>query len=292
MEPIEGKILGKQVNYPQQYTPEMLVAVPRSLNRAIYQLSAGNLPFKGVDVWHAYELSFLTEKGLPVTGLLKFSYSSHSEFLVESKSLKLYLNGFNMERIGTNPSEGIDQILVTIEKDLSVLLKTKVNLAFFDGDLADAEDDFSSFSLLERQPGVQDLLFTHFSETPSLLVPKVSTQNTQKVATHLLRSNCKITHQPDWGSAYIYLKGPQLPDQSGLLQYLVSIRNENHFHEEICEMIYKRLWDIFSPEELMVTCIYTRRGGIDICPVRVSHDHLLPHALFNVNQLSKRLLRQ
>ncbi|MCA1745741.1 MAG: NADPH-dependent 7-cyano-7-deazaguanine reductase QueF, partial [Bacteroidales bacterium] len=218
MEPIEGKILGKQVSYPQQYTPEMLVAVPRSLNREIYQLSAGNLPFKGVDVWHAYELSFLTEKGLPVTGLLKFSYSSHSEFLVESKSLKLYLNGFNMEKMGRNPAEGIDQILSTIEKDLSAVLKTKVNLAFFEGALADAEDDFSSFSLLEKQTGVQDLHFTHFSETPSLLAAEISAQKVQKVATHLLRSNCKITHQPDWGSTYIYLKGPQLPDQSGLLQ--------------------------------------------------------------------------
>ncbi|WP_227625931.1 hypothetical protein [Geofilum rubicundum] len=110
-----------------------------------------------------------------------------------------------------------------------------------------------------------------------------------------LRTFCAATAKSptsDWGSAYIHIKGPRSPKASGLLQYLVSIRNENHFHEEICEMIYKRLWDAFSPEELMVTCIYTRRGGIDICPVRVSHDHLLPRALVNVDQLSKRLLRQ
>jgi 7-cyano-7-deazaguanine reductase len=292
MEPIEGKILGKQVNYPQQYTPEILVAVPRALNREIYQLQADKLPFRGMDIWHAYELSFLTKKGLPVAGLLKLSYAADSEYLVESKSLKLYLNGFNMEHYGANTEEGIDYILSIIEKDLSTLLKTRVSLAFFKGEMEEADEDFSSFSLLENQPEVQDLHFTHFSETPSLLVAEVSAQKEQKVATHLLRSNCKITHQPDWGSAYIRLKGALLPSPSGLLQFLVSIRNENHFHEEVCEMIYKRLWDGFSPEELMVTCIYTRRGGIDICPVRVSHDHLLPKALCNVNQLSKRLLRQ
>ena len=292
MEPIEGKILGKQVSYPQRYTPEILVAVPRSLNREIYQLNAGQLPFSGVDIWHAYELSFLTEKGLPVAGLVKLSYSSDSEFIVESKSLKLYLNGFNMEAVGAHPAEGREQILAIIEKDLSELLKTKVSLAFFDGDLEDADDDFNQFSLLEKQPGVQHIAFTNFSETPSLLLPATTHQEEQKVATHLLRSNCKITHQPDWGSAFIHIKGDQLPTQASLLQYLVSIRNENHFHEEICEMIFKRLWDAFSPEELMVTCIYTRRGGIDICPVRVSHDHLMPKALSNINQLSKRLLRQ
>ena len=292
MEPIEGKILGKQVSYPQQYTPEILVAVPRSLNREAYKLNTAQLPFMGVDVWHAYEMSFLTEKGLPVAGLLKLSYAADSEFLVESKSLKLYLNGFNMEAFGTSPAQGLEQILAIIEKDLSGLLKTKVSLAFFDGDMDCSADDFSQYSLLEKQAGVQEIPFTHYSETPSLLVSVATPRKEQKVATHLLRSNCKITHQPDWGSAYIYIKGTQLPNQAGLLQYLVSIRNENHFHEEICEMIYKRLWDVFSPEELMVTCIYTRRGGIDICPVRVSHSHLLPQTLCNVNLLSKRLLRQ
>lgn len=292
MEPIEGKILGKQVGYPQQYTPEILVAVPRSLNREMYQLSAHHPPFKGVDVWHAYELSFLTKRGLPVAGLLKMSYGSDSEFLVESKSLKLYLNGFNMERYGSHPAQGIEEILAIIRKDLSDLLKTQVNLAFFDGEIPEATDDFNAFSLLEKQAGVQNIDFTCFSETPSLLYDEACGQKEQKVATHLLRSNCKITHQPDWGSAYIHIKGEQLPNLAGLLQFLVSIRNENHFHEEICEMIYKRLWDAFLPDELMVTCLYTRRGGIDICPVRVSHDHLFPKALCNVHELSKRQLRQ
>ncbi|GAO31408.1 hypothetical protein JCM15548_13767 [Geofilum rubicundum JCM 15548] len=141
---------------------------------------------------------------MPVAGLLKLSYAADSEFLVESKSLKLYLNGFNMERMGSNASEGIDQILGTIKKDLSALLQTKVNLAFFDGDLKGAEDDFDAFSVLEKHPEVQDLRFTHFSETPSLLIPEENTHGMQKVATHLLRSNCKITHQRLGLSLYPY----------------------------------------------------------------------------------------
>jgi len=293
MEPIEGKILGKQVGYPQHYSPEILVAVPRHLNREIYQLNSSSLPFIGLDIWHAYELSFLTKKGLPVAGLLKMSYSAESEFLVESKSLKLYLNGFNMQAYGTNVTQGIEQILSIIEKDLSNLLKSKVQLAFFNDNIKDNNSDFSDYSLLENIPKIQQASFNHYSETPTLLFPDTTnTAKELKVATHLLRSNCKITHQPDWGSAFIHIKGNKLPDKVGLLQYLVSIRNENHFHEEICEMIYKRLWDTFSPEELMVSCIYTRRGGIDICPVRVSNNNLLPMTLCNINSLSERLLRQ
>ena len=139
---------------------------------------------------------------------------------------------------------------------------------------------------------MESVNFQSFSENPALLVPTQSNLQEIKVATHLLRSNCKITHQPDWGSAFIYLKGKQIPDLTSLLQYLVSIRNENHFHEEICEMVYKRLLDVFQPESLMVTCIYTRRGGIDICPVRVSSEELLPKNLINPDKLSFKLLRQ
>jgi 7-cyano-7-deazaguanine reductase len=101
-----------------------------------------------------------------------------------------------------------------------------------------------------------------------------------------------VTHQPDWGSAFVHIEGKTLPEPTGLLEYIVSFRNENHFHEEICEMLYKRLWDRFQPEKLMVTCIYTRRGGIDICPSRASHPELLPANLTSSEKLSSKLLRQ
>ena len=288
---IEGKFLGKQVEYPKQYAPEMLVAVPRHLNREQYGLNEEQLPFIGYDTWHAYELSFLTKKGLPVTGLLKIVYPATNVSIVESKSLKLYLNSFNMHRFGNTANEGLIEVISTINEDLNQLLNTEVKVGFFKESDAETSFDFNSYQTLEALPLVDDISFSDFNEAPQLL--QISEESGQlRVATHLLRSNCKITNQPDWGSAYIFMNGAKLPETKSLLQYLVSIRNENHFHEEICEMIYKRLWDIFQPDQLAVSCIYTRRGGIDICPVRASHQELLPTHLLDPLQLTKKLLRQ
>ncbi|PWE00793.1 NADPH-dependent 7-cyano-7-deazaguanine reductase QueF [Marinilabilia rubra] len=288
----EDKYLGKVTSYPQKYSPEILIPVPRHLNRKDYNIKENNLPFTGYDTWHAYELSFLTEKGLPVVGLLKLVYPSDSTFLVESKSFKLYLNSFNMERYGKTPAEGLEIVLSTIRYDLNQTLKTNVTTHFFQGDESQSHFDFDDFEILENSEVAVSSDFKNYTETPELLAQSEDLKKTIKVATHLLRSNCKVTHQPDWGSAYIHLKGNQIPDKISLLKYIVSVRNENHFHEEICEMIYKRLMDIFSPQELMVTCIYTRRGGIDICPARASRTDLLPKFLISPGVLTKKLLRQ
>jgi len=288
----EDKYLGKQVEYPQHYAPEMLVAVPRELNRKDYGLEVDSLPFTGVDVWQAYELSFLTKKGLPVSGLLKLTYPCTNPYLVESKSLKLYLNSFNMGRYGDTPEEGLREVRDIIKKDLSELLKSDIDLNIFLKEPDSIPFDFEEYALLEEHPDVSSTVFEAFKESPELLRTEKQEDFTLKVSTHLLRSNCKVTFQPDWGSAFIYMKGKDKPDELSLLKYLVSFRNENHFHEEVCEMIYKRLWDMYQPDELAVTCIYTRRGGIDITPVRVSHEKLLPASLTNVNVLSEKLLRQ
>ena len=288
----EGKVLGKQTSYPQRYAPDILVAVPRTVNRERYDIYEHSLPFVGVDVWHVYELGFLTGNGLPVAGVLKMIYPAHSPFIVESKSLKLYFNSFNMERYGKNTVEGIEIILNIIKKDLSELLKCKVDLCFFDEQKQTYPFDFSGYSILEKCAGMESTSFTEYVENPGLLLDAKNSATEVKVATHLLRSNCKITRQPDWGSAYIFMKSDNVPSNESLLKYLVSIRNENHFHEEICEMIYQRLWTFFSPEKLMVTCIYTRRGGIDICPVRACDMELIPGYLGDNVQLSGRLLRQ
>jgi 7-cyano-7-deazaguanine reductase len=289
--PIEAKVLGQKVEYPSTYAPEILVAVPRRLNREQYQLHDDHLPFKGVDVWHAYELGFLTLKGLPVTGVLKLVYPADSASLVESKSIKLYLNGFNMFKIGDKPNDGITLVIQLIKQDLEKLLNTTVQLSFHQSSHP-LSNNFNDYSLLEEMNDVENLRFDHFTESPEILDIASTEPSSLKLATHLLRSNCKITHQPDWGSAFIHIKSNVTPDLASILKYLVSFRNENHFHEEICEMIYKRLWDKYKPEELMVTCIYTRRGGIDICPVRASDQHLFPKQLASPEQLSEKLLRQ
>jgi len=288
----ESKFLGRQVEYPQHYSPEMLVSVPREINRKEYGLIDGNLPFFGIDVWHAYEVSFLTKKGLPVSGVLKLTYPCSNPRIVESKSLKLYLNSFNMEQYGNTPDEGVRIVEEIIKNDLSVLLKTDIKLKIFTSEPVSTPFDYNEYVLLEELPEAKCITFDTFKETPQLLTSDTKEEYSLQFSTHLLRSNCKVTFQPDWGSAFIHIKGIDKPDLMSLLKYIISFRNENHFHEEVCEMIYKRLWDTFQPDELAVTCIYTRRGGIDITPVRVSHEKLLPIYLSNVNILSKKLLRQ
>jgi 7-cyano-7-deazaguanine reductase len=285
-------VLGKQVEYPKCYSPDVLEAVPRYLNREIYGIREEQLPFCGVDVWHAYELSFLTLKGLPVTGVLKMVIPCNSPFLVESKSLKLYLNSFNMEQYGDTPCDGLAIILNHIRQDVERLLKCSVKLSFFDKMDDAPKYDFGDYLLLEYDDSVQNTIFTHYTETPELLEGNLIHRNEIKVGTHLLRSNCKITRQPDWGSAFICIKGARIPAYDSLLRYIVSIRNENHFHEEICEMIYQRLWTLFEPDQLMVACIYTRRGGLDISPVRSSCPELHPNFLLNPDVMTMKLLRQ
>lgn len=292
MNPIEGKVLGKQVSHPKKYSPEILVNVPRKLNREQYEIDNKNLPFVGLDAWHAYELGFLTEKGLPVVGLLKIVYDCQSEFLVESKSLKLYLNSFNMARYGNNSSEGINIVQQIIKKDLSNLLQTQVEV-FFHQSNNYHQFDFEDYTLLEKLPEVESTEFITYKENKSLLHGEILNENIEyKLSTNLIRSNCKITHQPDWGSAFIYIDSKYKINEIALLKYLVSIRDENHFHEEICEMIYKRLLDKFNPKYLMVACLYTRRGGIDICPIRANKQELLQSNICKADILTKQAFRQ
>lgn len=292
MNPIESKVLGKQISHPREYAPEILVAVPRQLNRAQYHIHEQSLPFVGVDAWHGYELGFLTQKGLPVAGMLKMVYACNSQFLVESKSLKLYLNSFNMGKYGANRKEGIALVLETIKNDLSKLLQTEVELAFHT-QYEQHSYDFNDYVLLENEPEADKVIFDVYTEDKDLLDSTETTENHElKVSTNLLRSNCKITHQPDWGSAFIHIKSKHQIDKIALLKYLVSIRDENHFHEEICEMLYKRLLDKFEPEILMVACLYTRRGGIDICPVRANKREYLPANIIRPELLTKQAFRQ
>lgn len=288
---IEATHLGRQTAYPQQYDPLVLVAVPRHLNREQYNIEEQNLPFVGVDVWHAYELSFLTSKGMPVVGVLKIVYPCNNEFLVESKSLKLYLNSFNMSHYGNTLAQGIELVVGIITADLSELLKCTVDVRFFNHQTKQVASDFYDYQILEDLPGFDNLSCNTYTETPALLESS-NIGGEINWTTHLLRSNCKITHQPDWGSLFFHMKGEKLPKPESFLKYIVSLRNENHFHEEICEMVFKRIVDLYAPEQLMITCMYTRRGGIDINPVRVLPGTALPSALINPERITRASFRQ
>ncbi|MBN2069549.1 MAG: hypothetical protein JW739_07935 [Opitutales bacterium] len=282
--------LGESVSYGTRYDKSLLFAIPRSENRARYAINEGALPFIGQDSWHAYESGFITESGLPVAGLLKIVIPADSPYLVESKSLKLYLNSFNMEPLGASRSEAISRYVSIIQQDLSALLESDVQAAFHEKEEF-LSGGFDHYPVLEDQSFAALLDFVHFKETPELL-KKESISSPAFWCCHLLRSNCKVTHQPDWGTAYIYVEGDTGITPQSLLRYLVSFREEFHFHEEVCEMIYKRIYDLITPPKLSVTCIYTRRGGIDICPQRCSHSDLISPPLAHPQQLAKRLLRQ
>lgn len=263
--------LGKKSEGSETYNPSLLVAIPRFENRKQYNIQNNNLPFEGWDVWHAYEFSAMTENGIPVTRLMKLKYNCTSEFLVESKSLKLYLNSFNMTKFGNTITECLEICKKTIEKDLSEKLKTEVTANFIENN-AERSAIFTNFENIMNFVDEKTLKVEKFKEAPELL----ETEETEKEQTyHLrfdsLRSNCRVTHQPDFGDLYLYYRSKKHILEDSIVKYLSSFRSEFHFHEECCEMIYKRLFDLLdSGDELFVCALYTRRGGIDICPVRTN----------------------
>lgn len=289
----EDKLLGKQVEYPKTYCPEILVGVPRELNRGIYGIGKAEELFCGYDSWHAHEAGFLLNNGMPVSGVLKIVYPATNQYIVESKSLKLYLGSFSMMPQGRSLKEAIPVFTTTIKNDLSKLLGTEVEVHFFEKQPSEEPFDFNDYQVLEDSILPEELYFSIYQEKPELLFEnKSNIPGELKVCSHLLKSNCKITNQPDWGSVYIHLKAKEQPSMASLLKYIVSLRNENHFHEEICEMMFKRITNIFSPEILSICCLYTRRGGIDICPARANHPKFLPKFLPRPDILTKKAFRQ
>lgn len=265
--------LGKKVSGSETYDPNLIVAIPRIENRRQYNIENNNLPFKGFDIWHAYEFSSMTKNGIPVTRLMKMKYNCDSEFLVESKSLKLYLNSFNMTRFGNSIKECLEICKNVIEKDLSGKLKTDVKINFFEN-YTERENIFNNFENIMNFVDESSLKIDKFKEAPE----ELKTEKNNEIKTHYLmfdslRSNCRVTHQPDFGDLFIYYKSQTHILEDSIVKYLTSFRSEYHFHEECCEMIYKRLIDLLNEnDELFVCALYTRRGGIDISPVRSNCD--------------------
>lgn len=287
------KHLGQKTEYSSKYDPSLLVRERRSTNRKSIGIKDTQLPFKGVDIWNCYEFSFLN-KGNPENHILKITYPADSKYIVESKSLKLYLNSFNMSIFSKAPYE-------LIETDLSSLLKTKVQVRFFNPSYTPEKrgtylgEYFPTSNNFDYTLPPVNLTSTEldYTENPKLL--KGRRGQTQKIYLHstLLRSNCKVTHQPDFGDVHIYIKSRYEVNPISILKYIISFRNENHFHEEVCETIYKRLLDRFHPTELLVYCQYTRRGGIDINPLRfTSNLETKVQDLLDVNKNFDRVRRQ
>jgi len=297
------KVLGQRVDSPTTYTPEILVREERQRNRTHLDLKNGFLPFVGHDIWNGYECSALTDNGLPVTCVAKVVYSAENDFIVESKSMKLYWNSFNMQKMGKNTKEVLKNIKQTASKDLSLLLETDVKVELFP-QTVDKETNvqrdawYNNYNqefwpVLEKTKGAEKIEFTVFNEDAKLLqVNDQITDVSYRCMSTLLRSNCKITKQPDSGDIFIYYKGSKAVTEKSLLEWIVSFRNECHFHEEICEAAYKRLWDLLEPDELLVTCFYARRGGWDIVPTRASSKKLLDKRLIDVKHPYFKFPRQ
>ena len=286
-----GKVGGE--GYKAIYDPELLVAVPRYLNREAYGIEEGNLPFIGVDSWNCYEVSAITKKGQPVAGMLKIVCPADTEFHVESKSIKLYLNSLNMTPMGQTAKECIKEIEETVSRDLTNLLGGNVTCTFF-GDDFSPEYEFMGYQDLATITNLDNIEFTAFKSDASQLkiANTVGNNVPMLVKSNLLRSNCRVTNQPDWGDVYIDIEGKNIPDAESLAKYIVSHRTVSHFHEEICEMVFTHLMEAYQPERLMVACLYTRRGGLDINPIRATHAGMIPNWFDNSAMRMKKTLRQ
>lgn len=297
VEEFAGKVLGVKLNeYKTSYDPSLLVPVPRYINREQYKIDCNNLPFDGWDIWHAYEVSFLTEKGLPVLGVGKLMYPANSPLFVESKSLKLYFYSFNMMKYGKDTKAGCEIVESMVKKDLSSVLgiapdnvRFKIHLSVHD----ESKDCFKKHSEARKIVDIEDIEFKYFNEFPQVLsYLRKDYEEEVCVKIPFLRSNCRVTHQPDYGTLFVTIIGKNVLDISSLVQYIVSFRNENHFHEEVVEMVYKRLWDKLTPSGLFVGALYTRRGGIDICPMRYTDINLVPAEFLDESILTPKTLNQ
>jgi len=267
---LDNLTLGKTTSYISKYTPELLQAVPRSLNRDDLAINQEALPFKGEDVWYGYELSWLNTKGKPIVAVAEFRFPCSSPNLVESKSFKLYLNSFNQQKF--DHTLAVETALI---KDLSATAGSTAQVKLFTVDNCPALNLAPSKALCID---ALDIEITDYQYQPSLLIK--AQENSQVIeeslVSHLLKSNCLITNQPDWASIYIEYKGAKInPEQ--LLKYIISFRQHNEFHEQCVERIFCDLQTYCQLESLTVFARYTRRGGLDINPFRTTEDKIAPH---------------
>ncbi|WLW66862.1 NADPH-dependent 7-cyano-7-deazaguanine reductase QueF [Psychrobacter sp. van23A] len=294
-------ILGEQTtDYPTEYSPETLYPIERSMGRDAIGWQDDKLAV-GVDWWHAFELSWLNPQGVSQVAIARFGIPASSPFIVESKSLKLYLNSINFTEFAS-----WDEVQTLIAKDLTACVQAEVNVELFglNDDLDNGlRNDVSGLLIAQPEGVCIDEALVNSSEkvaltehpNASLLKSKaddnnVASGNTAEVAqpytfySNLLRSNCPVTNQPDWGTLAVSIISNQAFDAASMLRYVLSFRQHNGFHEQCVEQIFADLSKHYEPSELIVRAWYTRRGGIDINPCRVSDIKLLPQP--------SRLIRQ
>ena len=259
----EGSPLGKPAAYGDRYDPGLLFSIARAPQRAA--LGIGDpLPFSGVDVWTAYELSWLDPRGKPEVAIGRFSVPAESPRIVESKSLKLYLNSFSQ-----TPFDSAAAVARVIAADLGAAFGTAVAIELV------GRTEFTRLRLSDLEgESIDDLAIEVHGYTPRAdLLAADGPAVEETLVSHLFKSNCPVTGQPDWGSVQVRYRGPRI-DRAGLLRYLVSYRQHAGFHEDCVERIFVDLRERCRPEKLSVYACFTRRGGLDINPFRSDRERL------------------
>lgn len=257
---LKGLTLGHATVYQAEYDASLLQGVPRKLNRDAIALS-GDLPFHGTDIWTGYELSWLNAKGKPVVALLEVQLDINSANLIESKSFKLYLNSFNQTKF-----DSVEDVQDTLRRDLAACAEGEVTVKVI-------EPKHFNLERIVDLPGSciddLDIEVTEYEFNPDHLIDGTDPDKNvaETLNSNLLKSNCLITSQPDWGSVMIRYQGPKI-DREKLLRYLISFRQHNEFHEQCVERIFVDLKKYCQCTKLTVYARYTRRGGLDINPYR------------------------
>ncbi len=262
----EQSELGKKAEYDPHYNPDKLFPIPRKGKRDEIGVP-DNLPFFGFDLWNHYEVSWLNEKGKPIAALAEISYGCETPCIIESKSMKLYFNSFN----NTNFKDA-HTVEAIVKKDLEERVGGPVFVKI--SPLTNLSDNKLFVGFNGECLDELDIECSSYEVNPSLLTHEEELVE-ETLFSNLLKSNCLVTNQPDWGSVQISYKGKKI-NRKGLLQYIVSFRNHNEFHEQCIERIFMDIMNYCNPEELTVYGRYTRRGGLDINPYRstkkISHN--------------------
>ena len=275
MTTIDQSPLGKSATYQSQYAPALLFPIARQGKRDELALS-GTLPFFGVDIWNAYELSWLNLRGKPQVAIATITVPADSPNIIESKSFKLYLNSFNQTRLAS-----VEALLALLRVDLSSGFGAPVQVALT------LQEHFSTLKMGELDGVLLDRLdldIDLYTPSPALLTASTGEAPVEeRLVSHLLKSNCLVTGQPDWASVQIHYVGAQI-GQEGLLRYLIGFREHNEFHEQCVERIFVDILRQCRPAKLAVYARYTRRGGLDINPWRSNFSSAPPPNMRNARQ--------
>ena len=255
----EQSLLGKVATYKAEYDATLLFPIPRADKRAEIGVGA-SVPVVGGDIWNAYEVSWLNLRGKPQIAIATITVPAESANIIESKSFKLYLNSFNQTRLAS--PEALTELL---KKDLSAAVGASVHVSLC------LSENFGNLKMRELEGHLLDRLdidVDSYTPNPALLRANHDEAPVEEtLLSHLLKSNCLVTGQPDWGSVQIRYVGSQI-DQESLLRYLIGFRNHNEFHEQCVERIFVDIMHYCKPQKLAVYARYTRRGGLDINPWR------------------------